>query len=76
MNKKISLIAVSTAALLGLGIASQAFANELETNASASQITREDRGNPLPWWWNGASAQGSQSFAYQAAETPRTTHKK
>lgn len=75
MNKKISLIAVSTAALLGLGIASQAFANELELNANAAQINREDRGNPLPWWWNGSTIKGSQSYAYQA-ETPRTTHKK
>jgi hypothetical protein len=76
MNK-ITVIAVSTAALLGLGIASSAFANDLENNASPSQISREDRNNPLPWWWNGAaSPQASQSYAYQPAETPRGTHKK
>jgi hypothetical protein len=72
MNK---IIALSTAALLGLGIASQAFANDLETNASASQVSRDEQGSQLPWWWNAPANQGSQSYA-QAIDVPHAKAKK
>lgn len=61
-DKKI-LIAVSAAAVVGLlGLAPQAYANNVDQQERAAGDSPP--GNPLPWWWN-ASDSGRGSFAYQ-----------
>ena len=65
MQNKTMLVAVSTATVVGfIGLACAALANDIDESASAAQVEREMRGNPLPWWWN-APIQGSGSYAYQ-----------
>jgi nitrate reductase cytochrome c-type subunit len=69
MNKKSTLIAASAALIAIVGFGSAALANDLETNASAAQIAREARGNPLPWWWN-SQDKAAGSYAYQPVQAP------
>jgi len=71
-NKK-TLVAVSVATFVGVvAIASAALANDIDESASSAQVTREMRGNPLPWWWN-LQDQGARSYAYQPI---RPSHEK
>jgi hypothetical protein len=54
---------IAIAAALILGTASAALAaNEHDDSVSETQATREQHGNPLPWWWN-TPPQGRASVA-------------
>ena len=68
MNKS-TLIAATAAFIAITGLGSAALANDLETNASAAQITREASGNQLPWWWNGQD-KAAGAYAYQPVQAP------
>ena len=69
MNKKSTLIAATATFIAITGLGSAALANDLETNASAAQITREAGANPLPWWWNGQD-KAAGAYAYQPLQAP------
>jgi len=71
MYNKRTLVAASVALFVGVfGIGSAALANDIDESASAAQVAREMRGNPLPWWWN-AQNQAAGSYAYQPIQPSR-----
>jgi hypothetical protein len=65
---------IALAALLMVGGASAALANDIDESASAAQVARESRGNQLPWWWNGQkqinNAGSSYGFVPQNQNVP------
>ena len=66
---------IALSAVLILGAASAALANDIDESVSEGQAMREMHGNPLPWWWNtpavgrASSFNAENAFGYVASPT-------